>query len=83
LLPFVEAIPKVSKYQPGMDAHAFSWKIGFELVAGAWEAITARKGLVLVQNSDSSSNQFYPRPVAQKTMRQYGSNRTASADSIG
>jgi len=64
--------PKVGKYQPGMDAHAFSKKIRF--VVSAWEGYQQQgKGLVLVQNSDSSPPQieYIPRQLL-KTMRQYG-----------
>jgi len=37
----LKPFPKVGKYQPGMDAHAFGRKSGF-VGASAWEAISSR-----------------------------------------
>lgn len=67
--------PKVGKYQPGMDAHAFSEENQVLVGASAWEGYQQQgKGLVLVQNSDSSPPQieYIPRQLLKKTMRQYG-----------
>jgi len=67
--------PKVDKYQPCMDADDFSEENQVLVGASAWSGYQQQgKGLVLVQNSDSSSPQieYIPRKLLKKTMRQHG-----------
>lgn len=58
-----------------MDAHDFSKENQVLLGAIAWEGYQQQgKGLVLVQDSDSSPPQieYIPRKLLKKTMRQHG-----------
>jgi len=73
-LPSLKPFPKVGKYQPGMDAHAFSEENQVWWVRAREGYQQQGKGLVLVQNSDSSPPQieYIPRQLLKKTMRQYG-----------
>lgn len=67
--------PKVDKYQPCMDAHDFFEPNQVLVGASAWEGYQQHgKGLVLVQNSDSSPTQieYIPRKLLKKTMLQHG-----------
>ncbi len=67
--------PKVDKYQSCMDAHDFCEENQVLVGASAWSGYQQQgKGLVLVQNSDSSPPQieYIPRKLLKKTMRQYG-----------
>jgi len=69
----LKPFPKVGKYQPGMDAHAFSEENQvFGRALGGLSAAGERTGVS--SNSDSSPPQieYIPRQLLKKTMRQYG-----------